>query len=197
MSAVQEKVDAYFEALPEGRKETCDRLRALIHELHPGITETWKWRAPIFEYKGMVCWVLNFKHHIGINLFKGSLIEDKFDRFDPENIDNKQNRIIKITEDHIVPEDELRYYISEAIRLNEEGISPAPIKKELVIPQELATLLKTHKEARDYFDSLAPSHKREFAHHVAEAKRQETRDRRAEKVIQQLLEQRKPNDQYR
>lgn len=99
----------------------------------------------------MVCWVLNFKHHIGINLFKGSLIEDKFDRFDPENIDNKQNRIIKITEDHIVPEDELRYYISEAIRLNEEGISPASIKKELVIPQELATLLKTHKEASDYF----------------------------------------------
>lgn len=145
----------------------------------------------------MVCWVLNFKHHIGINLFKGSLIEDKFDRFDPENIDNKQNRIIKITEDHIVPEDELRYYISEAIRLNEEGISPAPIKKELVIPQELATLLKTHKEASDYFYSLASSHKREFAHHVAEAKRQETRDIRAEKVIQQLLEQRKPNDQYR
>jgi uncharacterized protein YdeI (YjbR/CyaY-like superfamily) len=37
------------------------------------------------------------------------------------------------------------------------------------------------------FERLSYSHRREYAQHVAEAKRPETRARRAERTIEQLL----------
>jgi uncharacterized protein YdeI (YjbR/CyaY-like superfamily) len=40
--------------------------------------------------------------------------------------------------------------------------------------------------AKAAFDALAPSHRRDYAEHVAEAKRPETRERRAAQAIERL-----------
>tara|TARA_B100001123_G_C14998573_1_gene902566 strand:+ start:472 stop:657 length:186 start_codon:yes stop_codon:yes gene_type:complete len=34
------------------------------------IVEDWKWNAPNFHNKGMVCWLASFKHHVGLNFLK-------------------------------------------------------------------------------------------------------------------------------
>jgi hypothetical protein len=57
---------------------------------------------------------------------------------------------------------------------------------DVEIPTELATALEADPAAEAAFAALAPSHRREFAEHVAEAKRPETRQRRAADTIERL-----------
>jgi Bacteriocin-protection, YdeI or OmpD-Associated/Domain of unknown function (DUF1905) len=54
------------------------------------------------------------------------------------------------------------------------------------VPTELADALASDEAAAAAWASLAPSHRREHARHVAEAKREETRRRRAIAVVDQL-----------
>jgi uncharacterized protein YdeI (YjbR/CyaY-like superfamily) len=53
-------------------------------------------------------------------------------------------------------------------------------------PPELAARLRTDPDAKDAFESLAPSHRREYARWVAEAKLPQTRLRRSEVALERL-----------
>jgi hypothetical protein len=56
------------------------------------------------------------------------------------------------------------------------------------VPEILARALKKNAEARDAWDSMPPSHRRRYVGFVTEAKRHETRARRVEDSIRQMLE---------
>ena len=60
-------------------------------------------------------------------------------------------------------------------------------ERVIEIPAELATLLEANPAARSAFEALSYSHRREHALHVAEAKKPETRERRARKTIEALI----------
>ncbi len=55
------------------------------------------------------------------------------------------------------------------------------------VPVELATLLDADRAARKSFESLSFSHRREHAMFVAEAKKPETRQRRAQRTVDGLV----------
>jgi antitoxin component of MazEF toxin-antitoxin module len=57
---------------------------------------------------------------------------------------------------------------------------------DVAIPPELLEALARDDEAQAVFDGLAPSHRREHAEFVAEAKREETRRRRAAQTVTRL-----------
>lgn len=54
------------------------------------------------------------------------------------------------------------------------------------VPPELAARLRTDAQAKDAFEALAPSHRREYARWVGEAKLPQTRVRRAEVAMERL-----------
>ena len=54
------------------------------------------------------------------------------------------------------------------------------------VPPELVASLAAAPDARDLFDEMSYTHRKEYARWVAEAKKQETRERRAEKAIEML-----------
>jgi len=56
------------------------------------------------------------------------------------------------------------------------------------VPTELAAALAGADDAADQFDRLSFTHRKEYARWVGEAKKQETRDRRAAKAIIMLRE---------
>ncbi len=58
--------------------------------------------------------------------------------------------------------------------------------RDVQLPAELDAALSGDAEARDAFDGLAFTHRREYAEWVGEAKRPETRARRAERAIEML-----------
>jgi hypothetical protein len=60
--------------------------------------------------------------------------------------------------------------------------------REVEVPDDLAEALDRNGAARAVFDELSYSHRREFVSSITEAKRPETRARRIERTIQQLLE---------
>ncbi len=55
-------------------------------------------------------------------------------------------------------------------------------------PPELAAALAAARDAAETFDGMSYSHQREYAEWVAEAKREETRRRRAAKTVEMLRE---------
>ena len=57
----------------------------------------------------------------------------------------------------------------------------------LEVPEELSAELKKNKPSETTWNSLAPSHQREHAKYVADAKHTVTRQRRAVRTIQALL----------
>lgn len=56
----------------------------------------------------------------------------------------------------------------------------------LPIPDELAAILASDEGTKERFEMLAPSHRREYITWIGEAKRPETRQRRAERVASML-----------
>ena len=63
------------------------------------------------------------------------------------------------------------------------SLLPDTTPRTVAIPPELAEQLARHPDVSDQFDGLAFTYRKEFARWVADAKRQETKDRRAAGVI--------------
>jgi hypothetical protein len=59
---------------------------------------------------------------------------------------------------------------------------------QVEVPAPLAAALDADPAARTAFDALAPSHRKEFARWVSEAKREETRERRIAETLRMLAE---------
>lgn len=70
-------------------------------------------------------------------------------------------------------------------------VEPDTEERVLTLPPELEKALGKAKKARAFFDSLAYTHRREYINYILEAKRPETRQRRAEKVVALLKEGKK------
>lgn len=58
--------------------------------------------------------------------------------------------------------------------------------REVQLPEGLAAALARDREAKAAFDALAFTHRKEFARWVAEAKREETRERRVAQAIEMV-----------
>src|SRR5688572_7025058 len=58
--------------------------------------------------------------------------------------------------------------------------------REIAIPEELQQALDADPAAKAAFDKLAPSHRKEHAHAITEAKRPETRARRVAATLEAL-----------
>jgi hypothetical protein len=58
--------------------------------------------------------------------------------------------------------------------------------REVEVPEALARALSAEPDARDAFEALAFTHRKEFARWIAEAKREETRDRRVAQAVEMI-----------
>lgn len=67
------------------------------------------------------------------------------------------------------------------------------IPREVDVPEKLTTALAADPAAKAAFEGLAFTHRKEYARWVADAKREETRDRRVTETIQMLREGKTPS----
>lgn len=181
-------VDAYIESAPAYAQPILRRLRELFHKACHEVEETLKWNVPHFDYKGVVAGVSAHKRHINLIFWKASIMADP-ERLFPGGTASAMNPI-RITSAADMPSDKvLLSYIREAIKLNEDGAKlparkrSAP-KNEPPVPPELAAALKSSEPARAAFEAFRPSHRREYIVWIADAKRPETRARRAAQAIE-------------
>lgn len=67
-------------------------------------------------------------------------------------------------------------------------VEPDTAPRVVEVPDELVGALELDPAARDRFASLSHTHRREFAEWVAEAMKQETRDRRAARAVEMIAD---------
>jgi hypothetical protein len=189
------RIDAYIAASADFAKPILKYLREVVHEACPDVEETIKWRMPHFDYQGILCGMAAFKEHCAFNIWKGSLIVGGGA---PEAMGNF-GRITKLSD--LPSKKTLTGYIKQAMKLREDGVkNPARSKprkaSEVVVPSDLASALRKNKKAATAFEGFPPSHKREYAEWISDAKRDETRKRRVDTAVEWMAEGKSRNWKY-
>src|SRR4051812_20916329 len=197
------RVDAYIAKKAAFAQPILKELRAIIHEAHPDIDEDIKWGAPAFMHKGIVCIIAGFKEYVGVNFWKGALIVPSMARRATDDKDMKQLEKIHSV-DEIPPRKKIIEYVQAAVKLNEGGV-PTPNRGKaatarkrapLRTPPSLAKALARNAKAKSTYEGFSPSHKREYVEWIADAKTEETRERRIEQALGWLAEGKPRNWKY-
>lgn len=106
--------------LSDWRGELLARLRKLILDAAPGITEEWKWGTAAWSQNGLVCSAGAFKDHVKLNFFKGASLEDP-ERLFNASLDAKAARAIDFSQGSEVDEPALKDLIRSAVAYNMSG----------------------------------------------------------------------------
>lgn len=103
--------------LADWRGETLARLRRLIHEAAPEVTEEWKWGSAVWSQAGMVCSAGVFKDHVKLNFFQGAFLEDPKRQFNA-GLDAKASRGIDFSHGDVIDERALKDLIRAGVAHN-------------------------------------------------------------------------------
>ena len=184
------RVDAYIARAPDFARPVLEHLRAVVHEACPDVQETIKWGMPSFDHHGIMAGMAAFKAHATFGFWKSSLILDDAGR-SAEAAMGQFGRITSVAD--LPPKRVLAGYVKQAAKLNEAGVkSPnravRKARPEALPSPEFAAALARNRKARAGFDSVSPSHRREYVEWIAEAKRDETRAKRIATAVAQLAE---------
>lgn len=188
-------VEDYLNADGPWRAE-LRRLREIVTGC--GLEETVKWGGPCYTLAGQnVVGLGAFKSYFGLWFFQGALLDD------PDGVlvnaqegKTRAMRQWRMTDAGDIRPAAIRRYVKAAAALAREGRKVAPVRRRLQVPQELADAL-TRRDAGAAFERLRPGQQREYAEHVASAKRAETKLRRIDKILPMILAGTGLNDRYR
>ena len=119
-SKPSQQIDKHIQELADWRGELLARLRKMILEAAPELTEEWKWDTPVWSYKGNVVAGGAFKDHIKLNFFKGASLKDSHGLFNA-GLDAKATRGIDFHEGDKIDEAALKDLVREAVAYNTGG----------------------------------------------------------------------------
>ena len=190
-------VDEYIERAPAWGDELA-KLRSILDATD--LVEEVKWGAPCYTYGGKnVVGLMAFRDYFGLWFHQGALLSDP--RGALINAQEGKTRALRqwrMRSKRDIAVRAVRAYVEEAIGLVEEGREIRPQRGgRVVVPAELKAALEGDAQARAAFAQLTPGRRREYAEHVAEAKRPATRVSRAEKALPRIARGEGLNDRYR
>ena len=200
------KVDAYIAKAQPFAQPILTHLRKVVHSACPRVQESIKWSRPFFEYKGVIlCNMSAFKQHcafgfwgveIGAILRKAGAVKD-----------GAMGTLGRITSLEALPPDkQLTAWVRQAAEFVDNGQYTSPIaarskvvkapKPRLTTPPAFRKALSKNKTAADAFAAFSPSCKREYIEWIAEARREETRDKRINTALQWIAQGKQRNWKY-
>jgi hypothetical protein len=112
-----ERIDQQIAELTDWRGPMIARLRQLILEADPHLTEEWKWETAVWSQQGLVCAVGAFKQSVKMNFFQGAFLPDPHTLFNA-GLDAKKTRAIDFHEGDTVDEPALKELIGAAVAYN-------------------------------------------------------------------------------
>lgn len=117
-------IDQRIEELGDWRGEILAKVRELIHQADPDVTEEWKWRGVPTFYHGtsMICTGETYKDHVKMTFAKGADLDDPARLFNSSPEGNVR-RAIDIHEGGKINEAALKNLIRAAVALNIKGKS--------------------------------------------------------------------------
>lgn len=188
MPTTDPRIDAYIAKAAAFARPILTELRARIHAACPDVVETVKWGSPAFDHHGPLAGMAAFKAHCAFGFWKHELIAP-----DAKRSDTAWGSFGRIESmDDLPPKAAFRALVRRAMQLNEQGVkvprARAKPRPEARLHPEFAAALAAAPKAKAVFEAFAPSHRREYAEWINEAKRDETRARRIEQAVEWLRE---------
>ncbi len=116
-SNASQLITSQIAELGDWRGELLARLREVISEAAPGITEEWKWSTAVWTSNGLVCSAGAFKDHVKLNFFKGASLKDPRRLFNA-GLDAKATRAIDFNEGAEIDVSALQALIHTAVAHN-------------------------------------------------------------------------------
>ncbi len=113
-------IDKQIEDLHDWRGKLLARLRNLVLETSPDITEDWKWDTAVWVCNGNLVAGGIFKDHVKLNFFKGASLKDPKKLFNA-GLEAKATRAIDFSENSKVDESALKELIKAAVAYNRAG----------------------------------------------------------------------------
>jgi len=194
MENYNKDVTAYIAKMADFAKPILSHLREIIFSACPEAEENIKWGTPHYSYKGdHLVMMGGFKQHCSFSLYKAELMKDKEIQASVQ-AGKKFGYLDKIKDISELPNKEkLTAYIKEAMVLNENGTpKPKPVKEksaaEVVAPQEFIDALKKDSKATKIFESKSPSFRKNYIIWIADAKTDETRNKRIVQSLEWIAE---------
>jgi uncharacterized protein YdeI (YjbR/CyaY-like superfamily) len=200
------KVDAYIEKAQPFAQPILTHLRKLMHKACPDAEEAVKWGHPFFLYRGTILGhMAAFKQHCSFGFWGeeiGAVLRDA-----KVVQDGGMGSLGRITTVKDLPsEKEMVGWIRQASALIDAGehtsimaarnkVVKAPKPAPKASP-EFVVALKKNKKASAVFEAFSPSCKREYVEWIAEAKRDDTRDKRIAQAVEWIAEGKQRNWKY-
>src|SRR5690242_5870976 len=111
-------IDARIRELGDWRGKMLSRLRTLIKEADPEVTEEWKWRGvPVWEHDGIICTGETYKSIVKMTFANGAALKDPARLFN-SSLEGNTRRAIDIHEGDAIKEEALKTLIRDAVTLN-------------------------------------------------------------------------------
>ena len=196
------QVDAYIAKASPFAQPILRHLRDIVHEGAPEVVEQIKWSRPFFTYQDVILGNISaFKAHCSFGLW-GTEIARKL-LADGVASSEGMGTFGKITTlDDLPPRSKLVGYVKLAANKIATGertkawSRPRVAKPEPKVPPSSKAALKQHKAAAKKFAALTPGCRREYCNWIAEAKREETRFKRAATAVPWIAEGKNLNWKY-
>lgn len=124
-AAASRLIDARIRELGDWRGETLARIRALIRQADPEVTEEWKWRGvPVWSHAGILCTGETYRAVVKLTFARGASLEDPSGLFNA-SLEGNTRRAIDIHESNRINETALKALIRAAVALNLAGRTAA------------------------------------------------------------------------
>lgn len=173
-------------------------LREIL--LSTGMKEEVKWGVPVYSYEGKnVAGIAAFKSYVGLWFYQGALLKDaKKKLVNAQEGKTKALRQWRFTSMKEIDEKLIRTYLKEAIQNVKAGKEIKPDRnKPIAIPKELSSHLKKTPSALKAFNLLSKGKQREYAEHIEEAAKPETKSRRIKKILPMIVNGDGLHDKYK
>ena len=122
-TSASEQISERIAELGDWRGKTLSRVRELIKDADPQITEEWKWAkatspgTPVWSHHGIVCTGETYKSAVKLTFAKGAALKDPSRLFN-SSLGGNVRRAIDIKENDTIHEAALKNLIREAVALN-------------------------------------------------------------------------------
>jgi len=200
------RVDAYIARSKPFARPILTHIRELVHKACPAVVETMKWSRPFFELKGVILGNMSaFKEHCSFGFWgeEISAVLREAKVLQPDAM-GSLGRITRIED--LPANKQMLGLLRQAVAFIDSGQHTSPIAARHKVvkapvaavqaPPEFAKALKANKKAAAAFAALSPSCEREYVEWIADAKREETRDRRIATAIEWIGEGKQRNWKY-
>ncbi len=125
-----ELIEDLIAKTPDWRGETFAKLREIIHDADPQVTEEWKWVSarrpgtPVWEHNGIVCHINILKDKVKLTLHEGASLPDPQKVFNA-SLEGNRRRAIDIYEGDKLNEGALRALIRAGVEHRLAKAKPA------------------------------------------------------------------------